>query len=404
MIYLVILAILIILCYIYDIQGYDNKKAIIWFRFILVVFVLLAGLRWRVGGDTVNYLYDYYYLTPDISHCTYEDFFRREPLFALLNITVKSLGCRFYVVQIIQAVIVNALIFKYIRRATDYPFAALIFYFVWRYVFLNFEEMRAGISVAISLFANDYMINGKWRKSLLLYLLASLFHYSSILLLFTSVLSFLKINKSIVVIIIISFFGGIVVQHYLGDFLFLFEVNDQVYGKMQNFTESEYDFSQTINWKGFVGAKFPYIFYSLFSFYYISKYPDKGKAQNILKYQPFVILGIVWVMISISIPISFRFTRFYEMYFILYFSYAFVELIRRNKRMGSLAFVRAFLLYFPCLFIMVHYYFDKPNIMKGESFTNYNRYIPYRSIFDRGENHEYEKIFDWYHKAKVNEY
>ena len=144
MIYLIILVALFLLVYKYDILG-NEKNINYWYRLMLIVFILLAGLRWRVGGDTPNYLYEYYYLTPDILHCTYEDFYRREPLFSLLNIIPKSIGCKFFVVQLIQALIVNTLIFKYIKRATAYPFAGLILYFFWIYVFLYSTGFYNGV-------------------------------------------------------------------------------------------------------------------------------------------------------------------------------------------------------------------------------------------------------------------
>lgn len=404
MIYFIILAVLILLCYRYDILC-KKKDVNLWYRLMLLVFILLAGLRWRVGGDTPNYLYEYYYLTPDILHCTYEDFYRREPLFSLLNIIPKSIGCKFFVVQLIQALIVNTLIFKYIKRATAYPFAGLILYFFWIYVFLNFEEMRAGISVAISLYANDYVINGKRGKGLLLYILAALFHYSAILLIFTPVLTFLKIDGKIVLVLIASFLIGYAVQLSMGDYLFLFEVDDQIQRRMQYYTESDVFFSQGLNWKGFLGRKFPYIFYVLFSFYYIKKHSDNSKAQGLLKYQPFVVLGLMWLMISTPVPLCSRYTRFYEIYFILFFSYSFIELIKRNGSLTKrLAFARAFLLYLPFFYLIGSGYFSMQTVMVPTPFVTYRKYIPYRSIFNKVDNREFEKQCDWNTKARSSEY
>lgn len=404
MIYFIILLVLILLTYKYDILG-KERNVILWYRIMLVVFILLAGLRWRVGGDTPNYLFDYYYLTPDIWHCTYEDFFFREPLFSLLNILAKSLHLKFYAVQIAQAFIVNYLIFKYIKKSTIYPFASLALYFAWMYVFINFEEMRAGISVAISLFANDYIVNRKWGKGIFLYVLATLFHYSSIVLIFTSVLSFIKFDKYIWLFLIVSVLLGNVIQQSLGDYLFLFESDDQVYSRMQYYSTNDDFTSQNLNWKGFVGLKMPYILYSLFSFYYIKKHSKAQCAQCVLKLQPFVLMGLMWMMISIPIPICSRYTRFFEIYFVLFFSYAFIELIKRNvKTMKSLSYIRAFLLYLPLFFLIGRGYFSMQTVMVATPYVTYHKYIPYRSIFSKGDNREFEKQCDWKHKAKNNEY
>ena len=65
MIYLVILFLLLILSIHYDICE-KTRNRVFWESLILLIFVLLAGLRWRLGIDTTRYLDTYYHDLPTI--------------------------------------------------------------------------------------------------------------------------------------------------------------------------------------------------------------------------------------------------------------------------------------------------------------------------------------------------
>ena len=60
MIYCAILFLLVCLSLQYDING-AKKGRDIWYGFMLVAFILVAGLRWRIGIDTPSYLYNFYH-------------------------------------------------------------------------------------------------------------------------------------------------------------------------------------------------------------------------------------------------------------------------------------------------------------------------------------------------------
>ena len=157
MIYLFILIGLLSLTIVYDIGAHKTNKSM-WIRIAFFVFVVLAGFRYRIGVDTINYLYSFYHQIPSFSNFerSYFEDYAQEPLFTLLEVIVKSIFGRFYVMQIVQALFVNLLIFKYIIKHSRYVFCCFLLYFVWIYPTYIAEEMRASMSVAICLYANDY--------------------------------------------------------------------------------------------------------------------------------------------------------------------------------------------------------------------------------------------------------
>ena len=64
MVYYVILLLLIVLSIRYDLNG-KIKYREQWYNTVLAILVLLAGLRYRLGEDTINYLYSFFYDIPN---------------------------------------------------------------------------------------------------------------------------------------------------------------------------------------------------------------------------------------------------------------------------------------------------------------------------------------------------
>ena len=181
MIYLLVIVLLICLSLRYDING-KTKYRDFWYLMMLVVFILIAGLRWRLMVDTPNYIYNFYHVYPSLENFSFEDYpIGKDPFYVLINSLVISLGGRFYVVQLIEATVVNVLVFKYIKRHSSYLFTCLFFYAIMCYMGYSMETMRASLSVVICLYANDYILDKKWIKGYILLFLALMFHAQTIL-------------------------------------------------------------------------------------------------------------------------------------------------------------------------------------------------------------------------------
>ena len=124
MIYLFILILLLCLTLRYDING-KTKYRSQWYIIMLVIFILVAGLRWRLMVDTPNYIERFYHRTPLLKDYSFD--IGKAPFYTLINSIVLTLGGRFYVVQLIEASFVNILVFKYFKRHSKYIFTCLFF-------------------------------------------------------------------------------------------------------------------------------------------------------------------------------------------------------------------------------------------------------------------------------------
>lgn len=372
MIYLIVLILLLFLSFRYDIQ----EKTLyfdFWYRFVLIVFILIAGLRWRLGVDTPNYLEFFYYRYPTLGKFSFTDYgIGKDPFYVLINSVVKTFGGRFFIVQLIQASIVNILIFKYIKKHSRYFFTCVLLYFATSYFTLNMEIMRASISVVICLFAYDYMLDKKWLKVYLLLCLALMFHMQTIVMFVLPIFLFLRLNKFGIAIIFGAFLFAIYVNKVFGDYLMMLDVVSEVGAeKAEHYLNSDKFGDQTKNLKFMAVMYFPYIIYSIASLLYLKKY---DKENPLLRLEPFLLFGVTFVVMELNLYIAYRFVDYFKIYFVLFFSELFLSLIKQwgCRLSRGVLFARAFIIFIPFFFMI--------------GFSRYrqlNRFYPYSSVIER---------------------
>ena len=381
MIYAVILFLLIILSVHYDIQGKTRYRDE-WYNIILVIFILVAGLRWRFAADTINYMYNFYHATPYLQDLTVDRFIRsgQPPLWMVLNSVVKTLGGKFFVVQLIQAAIVNTLLMKYFKKHSPYPFACVVLYFFWRYQYFNMMIMKAATALSILIYANDYFLEKKYKKGVLLVLIATGFHQSSILLLMTPFLTFLRFNMLGIMILISTYFVGAILQSYLGDLFDLLEFAEGVQNKLENYEDSDF-MTQNRNLNYFILRIFPIIIYPLLALLFTKL---RCKDSTILKLEPFVMLGLVFQVMQFNIHIFYRFVYIYYPYYIIFIIHFFIVYSKRTITFTrSLSYTRTFVIVLPFIVSLLYAY---------RPFTGLS-YNPYSSVIERSVDKEREKHY-----------
>ena len=124
MIYILIIIFLILLSYQYDYCKY-KKYWNFHFYTILCVLVMLAGFRYRLGNDTINYMkwYESLYTLSNFKL----DLSDYEIGFTFLSSLIKTLGGDFYVLQFVTAFIINFSILSYFKKyCRNYTFFCII--------------------------------------------------------------------------------------------------------------------------------------------------------------------------------------------------------------------------------------------------------------------------------------
>ena len=371
MIYLIVLILLLILSFRYDINGKTIGRDQ-WYLAMLVVLIMIAGLRFRTTGDTMAYLYHFHHDYPDLLHIdlTRLDAFRHEPFWVLLNSSVKTLGGKFFVVQLIQASIVNILIFLYFKKHSSYPFICIFFYYILAYHYFNMTVMRNAAAIAICLFANDSLLEKKWKKAYLLYFVAVMFHYSSALfMLIHPCLLFLRLNKIGLLLLFSMLIVGKVLQYYFEDLFALMEFNAVVSNKLDSYMKNGGFDTDDKNLNYFIFNLALPITYIILSLYHVKK---NHSLSDLLKLEPFVMIGLMFLMLRFNVGMLHRFSRAYEVYFILFYAQFFMDMYRGKKVLSNaVSLVRTFVLFSPFLLFSIH-----TSVLD-------ERYSPYNTIIER---------------------
>jgi len=241
MLYFFIVFCLILLSVKYD---YSNKKNGFTFFYVLtwIVFILVAGLRFRVGGDTIGYMTTYERLPSlwDISYANFLDY-KYDPLWIILCALAKTISPDFTVLQIFHAFILNTIIFFFVKINTKYVFTSILVYFLFYYFHFNMEVIRESLAVAIFLISLKHFIQRQWLKYYLLVFVAFLFHSSATILFFLPLLKSFSLNKKNSILLFLIFMIGIFVGQYFIPFFESLSFTTKMLEKLQDY--SNYSFT-----------------------------------------------------------------------------------------------------------------------------------------------------------------
>lgn len=145
----------------------------------IVLLTLILGLRYNVGVDYLSYedIFRYQESTYSIadSHI--------EPLYFLLNHIVYKLGCPYYILTCLIMFISFVLFWGSFKPYPSLRKLSFVFLFLSGLMFMYFNLQRQAISCFIFIYSLKFVYERKLYMYILCVLIASGFHYSSIILL-----------------------------------------------------------------------------------------------------------------------------------------------------------------------------------------------------------------------------
>ena len=193
MIYLVPILLCLLGHYLYDRPGKGKKGRGLWVVLYLVL-VLIFGLRYKVGGDTYNYM-NFFEWSPTLSNWTLLNAAGYEPGFSLLTAAVRTVSDSVFVFQTVISALMTGLLMRFVARNTRFPYLAMLLIFVAIYPYFSTEVMRE--SLALSGLLTIYPLLEK-KRYLLYFLLSALlctFHISAVICFFLPLLRFLRFDR-----------------------------------------------------------------------------------------------------------------------------------------------------------------------------------------------------------------
>ena len=253
----------------------------------------------------------------------------------------------------------------------------------------------AAVALSIIMFANDYLLEKKYKKWFLLIIIATGFHQSSVLMLITPFMLFLRLNRLGVVLLGFTYFVGILLQSMLGDFLEMLEFAEGLSNRLEGHVENGSMAQTKNNINYYLFVIFPLILYVVLAHRYIKL---KYRHAKILQFEPFIMMGFVMQMIQFNIHMFYRFTYIYHVYYIIFLVQFYMEYSRRSLRLSrGLAYTRSFIIMIPFVGFL---------LIAHKQFTELN-YNPYCTVIDRSigiERERYYKTVDDLPKFNKNEY
>jgi hypothetical protein len=395
MIYLIIIAILIAQIRIYDL-GNSKKLKNVNYIFVLIVLIGVSGFRYRIGLDTIAYMSIYNFI-PTIESFNFLDFnnFRYQPLYLLLTVFAKSISCNFFVFQIIHAVIVNASIFYFIKKNTQYIFSGIFFYFIFCFFSFNFEVLRESIAISIFLISYDFLIRKEWVKYYFFVFISFLFHsFSFFLAIIPFFIGFkVRFNIRLIVFSLLSLFLAIYIHNNFLSFFQYFAFTSTMADKFLVYQGSIYSTGK-FNVLGILSNSFIFVIFPAFIVINMRKFIKKE-----FSYEFIVVLSFFIVILSSYIAIFYRIFNYLLVFNILLFSEFLCNKDRFRIYFNNYS-ISKFVVYLSLVFMIflkIFVLFDNNN-----GIAHINRYYPYYSVFDEKISIKREILFSYYMNSDFN--
>ena len=142
--------------------------------------------------------------------------------------------------------------------------------------------------------------------------------------------------------------------------------------KMTNYSE---DYGG-MSFLGTIGVIINFVFLPIASLQYLKKIHNA-----IFSYiEPFIMVGVLFALVRINIPLAYRFQEYFDVHFAILFANILGLLSKRTKQIASsLAISRVYILLIPWLMMNIFLMFRT------------HKYHPYSSIFDKTVHKDKEK-------------
>lgn len=159
-------------------RGTPGVQRMAW-AFLGVLFTLMIGLRYQVGGDWDAYLW-HYDLTLGVPLS--EAIGITDPGYALLNWLSGLVGGQVYLVNLVSGAIVMVGVIGFSRRQ-PLPWLALLVAVPYLIIVVAMGYSRQGVALGFALLALVALMDGRVRRFVLLVAVGALFHKTALVLL-----------------------------------------------------------------------------------------------------------------------------------------------------------------------------------------------------------------------------
>lgn len=385
MIYVLTLLTIIIMVVRFDVQG-QRRYADAFYQILLVWFIAVSGFAFNVGADIPGYMFEYdeYKWSKIQSLDDILEFRHRQPGWVIVSLLCKFFTSNFLLFKLVEAVFVNVVIFRFIKKYCSYKFTGVLFYAVMLYLNLNFNALRQAYSLGFFLIGFDFLIEKKYVKYYIFVLLALMFHSSAAICLVFPFLQVIKINsKSVIIGVAVIFVVAVFAKSVFMDLstnlaLQLLSSDSSLmeeYGEMGNkFLGDDYVDGTERSLFGYVEMVLQLIFLVVMVLFNIKHSDNLPPIIGTL-----TILYFAFYFLNAFIPVLFFRLMFYVQVFyfvsLATFCIDFFKVYFQNMRIASTIILIIFFCYTPIKAL----YAENPR----SGMTDLEQFYPYSSVIDK---------------------
>lgn len=372
MTYIAVIILLLILTIRYELFNSEELVNTAWYSLLLIIFVFIAGLRDGLGVDTKQYD-NFFTKVPVISELT-SSFFettRFRPGFVILVSLCKSIIDNFVFFQFIESLIVNGIIFYFIRKNSSYPYMTILLYFIINYLEFNMEIQREAIAVSLVLLAWCKWTQNKKIFAFLFFSVATTFHISCLIAIIFPLINVIKFNKKWMILAITSIITIPLIYFAIPNLpniiSILLHSNDE--SLIGIYSTQEYNNSLNTN-----AYLIHFIQYSIvICGYIITKKFHKDQ------YAGFVLIYMIFMYMSTISYGFYRFSNYYSIFYIIFMANFIICLCKKYTYAKSIPLLSCIIM----LAYLTYYHENKLLIYDNMNKQyNYENYIPYNSILN----------------------
>ena len=391
MIYLLVLILLLIPVIKYDWMAKTGGEKF-WYYSCLAVLILLAGLRYRVGGDTLIYMSmfeDY----PKLDELKYFDFAEAKynPLWYILNAFSRSIYDSFTFFKIIHAVFVNSVFFWFFRKyCPSYYFSAIILYYIGYFCYFNMEVLRESLCISILLLSIPFYMRKQWLLYCLMCVISLLLHYSAVVMFFLPFLLFFKKPSwkwQITIFVIVLFVMRVVNIPVL--LLDVLGFNEQLTILFNSYLENQR------NIMGIIAEIIKYMPVFLFLFF-----RERIGQTDKYDFTPLIMGVVIFYTLSMSIGAFSRFINYFVPFIIVYAVnsiYKLFSLDFKRLQISCISLIFGFMLL--CMNMVVYYFGDHSETLPNTRL--YNIFYPYYSALNPKRDEHRERFIENYREVAI---
>lgn len=432
MIYIIVLILLFAGVYAFDYRKYRTFFPVSYWG-MFVILVVVAGLRYRIGTDSVVYE-SVYESFPKLWELTRYNFgtTRFEPGFIIFSSLTRSISPDFMLLQFFISIIVNGVIFWFILKNTSHRFFALTLYYIMLYLNLNTQVLREALAVSLFLLAWPAFRDGKWIWYYVLTLLASSLHTSALFTLLIplfclpGIKSIFVLGKRTIIICLLLVALGTYIQQRFSEIFTMIAFNDRLLDRVEEYSHSGMG-GRLVNINGIIRLTLQYILYPIIALYFIGKgmaYNRRKLRKEILeaqedgepiqeneeaemiseakkekkdfeRWQIMTMLGVYMMVFSIPIFIFTRYFNYFGMFCIASIAtWTFSKMVVNGKkvRLNPAYWV---ILFIPFFYFNIYVNYNAP-VNKSGTMKQYQIFYPYYTRLEPKMDEKREAIYRYW--------